>query len=357
MADKTPVIGVSQFKLLEKLCNAIAISGDEGEVRKIILEEVKPFADTVKVDALGNVLVTKNGTAEQRMRVMLDAHMDEVGFMLVNDDGDGLFTFAVIGGIDSRSLPGKQVLIGKNKIPAVIGARPIHLTTPEERQKKIPLDALRIDVGPGGSGKVKVGNTASFATKFRREGNSLFSKAIDNRIGCAILVELLKTAPENIDLCLSFSVQEEIGLRGAGVATFHFNPDLAIAVDATPANDLPVFDDSENTFYNTKLGAGPAIYTYDGGTLNDPRLIRFLVETAESAHIPYQYRQPGGGGTDAGSIHRAQSGVPTISVSVPHRYTHSAISISRVEDWKNTLALLHTALKRITPALLAQDRP
>lgn len=356
MADKTPVISASQFKLLEKLCNAIAVSGDEGEVRKIVLEEVKPYAETVKVDAIGNVLVTRPGTGSKRVRVMLDAHMDEVGFMLVNDDGDGLFSFDTVGGIDPRSLPGKQVLVGKNKVPGVIGARPIHLTTPEERQKKIPLEALRIDVGPGGSGKVKLGERASFATKFHRAGGSVFSKSVDNRIGVAILIELLKTAPENIDLCLSFSVQEEIGLRGAKVAAYHFHPDMAIAVDSTPAHDLPVYDGSENTFYNTKLGAGPAIYTFDAGTLNDPRLIRFLTETAQSAGIPFQYRQPGGGGTDAGAIHRVLAGVPVVSVSVPHRYTHTAISVFRVEDWKNTLALLHTSLKRITPALLAQER-
>ena len=357
MADKTPVIGVSQVKLLEKLCNASAVSGDEGEVRKIVLEEVKPYADTVKVDALGSVLVTRTGKAPERVRLMLDAHIDEVGFMLVNDDGDGLFSFEMIGGIDPRSLPGKQVLVGKNKLPGVIGARPIHLTSPEDRQRKIPVDALRIDLGPGGSGKVKVGERAVFATRFRRVGDSLFSKAIDNRIGVAILIELLKTAPENLDLCLSFSVQEEIGLRGARVAAFQFNPQMAIAVDATPANDLPVFDGSENTFYNTRLGAGPAVYTFDGGTLNDPRLIQLLAETATEAKIPFQYRQPGGGKTDAGEIHRAQAGVPSVSVSVPHRYTHTAISVSRVEDWKNTLLLLHAALRRITPALLSSDRP
>ena len=357
MAEKTPVIGATQFKLLEKLCNASAISGDEGEVRKIVMEEVKPFADTVKVDALGSVLVTRSGKASERVRVMLDAHMDEVGFMLVNDEGDGLFNFETIGGIDPRSLPGKQLLVGKNKLPAVIGARPIHLTTAEERQKKIPVDALRIDLGPGGSAKAKVGERAVFATRFRRAGASIFAKSIDNRIGVAILIELLKTAPENIDLCLSFSVQEEIGLRGAQVAAYHFNPDLAIVVDATPAYDLPVHDGSENTFYNTRLGMGPAIYTFDAGTLNDPRLIRFLAESAESARIPYQFRQPGGGGTDAGAIHRVRTGVPTVSVSVPHRYTHTAISLSRVDDWKNTLVLLFTALKRISPALLAQERP
>jgi endoglucanase len=132
---------------------------------------------------------------------------------------------------------------------------------------------------------------------------------------------------------------------------------MAIAIDATPAHDLPVHDGSENTFYNTKLGAGPAIYTFDAGTLNDPRLIRWLVETAESNGIPYQLRQPGGGGTDAGAIHRALAGIPTVSVSVPHRYTHTAILLSRIDDWKNTLALVHSALTRITPGLLAQERP
>jgi endoglucanase len=350
-----PNITEKQFKLLEKLCNACAVSGDEGEVRKIILEEVKPYADTVKVDALGNVLVTKNGSGEDKVKVMLDCHMDEVGFMLVADDSDGLYRFELVGGIDVRQLPGKQVFVGKDKIPGVIGARPIHLTTAEERQKKMPLDALRIDIGP--AGKAKIGDRAAFATQFRRVGPSLMAKSIDNRIGCVILIDLLKTAPANVDLCLSFSVQEEIGLRGAKVAAFHFAPDMAIAIDSTPANDLPVHDGGENTFYNTKLGAGPAIYTFDSGTLNDPRLVRFLAQIGDEAKIPYQFRQPGGGGTDAGAIHRARAGVPTVSVSVPHRYTHTAISLARVDDWKNTLALISAALKRITPELLKADRP
>ncbi len=350
-----PNITEKQFKLLEKLCNACAVSGDEGAVRKIILEEVKPYADTVKVDALGNVLVTKNGSGENKVKVMLDCHMDEVGFMLVADDGDGLYRFELVGGIDVRQLPGKQVFVGKDKTPGVIGARPIHLTTADERQRKMPLDALRIDIGP--AGKAKIGDRATFATQFKRVGPSLMAKSIDNRIGCVILLDLLKNAPANVDLCLSFSVQEEIGLRGAKVAAFHFNPDLAIAIDSTPANDLPVHDGVENAFYNTKLGAGPAIYTFDRGTLNDPRLIRFLAQTGDEEKIPYQFRQPGGGGTDAGAIHRARAGVPTVSVSVPHRYTHTAISLSRVDDWKNTQALISAALKRITPDLLKEERP
>lgn len=348
-------ISEQHFELLEKLCNASAVSGDEGEVRKIILEAVTPLADTVKVDALGNVLVTRQGSAPDRLRVMLDCHMDEVGFMLVADDGDGLYRFELVGGIDVRQLPGKQVLVGREKLPGVIGARPIHLTTAEERQKKIPLDALRIDLGPGG--KAKPGDRATFATRFQRVGDAILAKAIDNRMGCVILLALLENAPANVDLCLSFSVQEEIGLRGARVAAFHFQPDLAIAVDATPANDLPVHDGSENTFYNTRLGGGPAIYTFDAGTLNDPRLIRWLARAGDEAGIPYQFRQPGGGGTDAGAIHRSRAGVPSVSVSVPHRYTHSAVSLARVEDWQNTLRLLTAALERLTPDLLREERP
>jgi endoglucanase len=150
-------------------------------------------------------------------------------------------------------------------------------------------------------------------------------------------------------------VQEEIGLRGAKVAAQYFSPDLAIAIDSTPANDLPLYEDGENISYNTKLGSGPAIYVMDGSTLHDPRLVRFLLETAEAEKIPCQLRQPGGGGTDSGAIQRSLAGIPTVSVSVPHRYTHSPVSISRIDDWKNTLSLLHAALKRITPQLIARS--
>jgi endoglucanase len=344
-----PTFGNAQLRLLEKLCNVIAISGDESEVRKIVLEEIKPLADEVKVDALGSVLATKAGRGRNRTRVMLDAHMDEVGFMIVADDGEGLYRFEMVGGIDVRHLVGKQVYVGKARTPAVIGAKPIHLMETEDYKKKVPLDALRIDVGPGG--KASVGDRAGFATRFRRVGPSIMAKSIDDRIGVATLIELFKQAPPNVDLCAAFSVQEEIGLRGAKVAAQYFHPDLAIAIDSTPAHDLPLHDNSENVAYNTKLGHGPAIYIADGSTLHDPRLVRFLRETAAAEEIPYQLRQPGGGGTDSGAIQRSLAGIPTVSVSVPHRYTHSPISIARVEDWKNTLNLLHAALKRITPEL------
>ena len=136
------------------------------------------------------------------------------------------------------------------------------------------------------------------------------------------------------------------------MAAQYFDPDLAIAIDSTPANDLPLHDGSENTKYNTKLGLGPAIYVADGSTLHDPRLVRFLRETAEAEGIPYQIRQPGGGGTDSGAIQRSLAGIPTVSVSVPHRYTHSPVSIARVDDWKHMLNLLDAVLKRITPEVV-----
>jgi endoglucanase len=286
---------------------------------------------------------------------MLDAHMDEVGFMIVGDDGDGLFRFEIVGGIDLRQLPGKQVVVGRNHLPGIIGARPIHLATPDELRRRIPLDALRIDLGPGG--KASVGDRVVFAPGFRRVGPSLLSKALDNRLGVAVLIELLRTPlSDRLELCAAFTVQEEIGSRGAKVAARHFAPDLAIVVDSTPAHDLPLWDGAENTIYNTRLGYGPAIYNVDAGTISDPRLVRFLARTAEAENIPFQLRQPGGGGTDAAGIHQQLAGIPAVSVSTPHRYTHSAASVARLDDWQNTIALVHAALARITPALLREDR-
>ncbi|MBV6451364.1 MAG: putative aminopeptidase YsdC [Anaerolineales bacterium] len=357
-----PTFGTPQLKLLEKLCNAIAVSGDEGEVRKIVLAEIEDYADDVRVDALGNLLATKRGRGKptssraetKRTRVMLDAHMDEVGFMLVADDGEGIYRFETVGGMDARHLVGKQVYVGKERTPGVIGGKPIHLMESSEVTRKVPVDALRIDIGL--TGKAKVGDRAGFATKFRRVGPSVMAKSLDNRFGVATVIELFKHAPSNLDLCAAFTVQEEIGLRGAKVAAQTFNPDLAIAIDSTPAYDLPDYDGNENAAYNTKLGLGPAIYIADGSTLHDPRLVRFLQAVAAAGKIPYQLRQPGGGGTDSAAIQRALAGIPTVSVSVPHRYTHSPVSVSRVDDWKNTLALLHAALRKITPELVGKGR-
>jgi len=356
-ASKVPEIGKSQFELLEKLCNATAVSGDEHEVRQIVLEEVKPVADEVEVDALGNVLATRFGHGENRVRVMLAAHMDEIGFMIVKKHDDNLFQFERIGGIDERQLPGKAVLVGREHLSGVIGAKPIHMTTPDERKKKIAVDSLRIDMGPEIGDKVKPGDRATFATRFKVVGPSIRAKALDDRLGVAMLIELLKHAPGNIDLLAAFTVQEEVGLRGARVAAYRFNSDMAIAVDSTPAYDLPHWDDEDqNVQYNTRLDEGPAIYVMDRATIADRRLVTLLTDSAQEEDIPFQFRQPGGGGTDAGVIHKTRAGIPSISVSVPSRYAHTAIGLARIDDWANTLRLLHAALIRVTPDLLAGER-
>lgn len=360
-----PRIGATQIRLLERLCTTNAVSGDEGAVRKIVIDEIRPYVSDLRIDALGNVLAVRQGQGADRLRVMLAAHMDEVGFMIVQDEEQGIFRFELVGGLDVRQLVGKPVSVGKDRTPGVIGAKPIHLSTSEERQKPITLETLRIDVSPDNARKVKVGDWATFATPFKRLGPSLSAKALDDRLGVVNLIELIKHAPDNIDLMVAFTVQEEVGLRGARVAAYALDPQLAFVIDATPANDLPPWnagvcdnpaDCAENTRYNTRLGAGPAIYVADAATLSDPRLIRYVMDIAERSGIPYQIRQPGSGGTDAGAIHKQRAGVPSLSISVPARYLHTPVSICRLGDWKNTLALLHVVLSHLTPAILQVAR-
>ena len=345
--------GDEQIALLEKLCNASAVSGVEKEARVIVQEALDGIADEVTVDALGNLLVTRKARHKNGLRVMLAAHMDEVGFILTSDEKDGLFRFEIVGGIDVRQLVGKAVLVGEKNAPAVIGTAPIHLLEADDLQRKVPLASLRIDLGPGGADKARVGDRAVFATRFKQAGPSVMAKALDDRVGVATLIELVKNAPPNIEILAAFTVQEEIGLRGARAAGYSMNPDMAVVLDCTPANDLPHWEDeTENTRYNTRLGAGPAIYVADRATLSDPRLIRWLVEAADSSKIPYQFRQPGSGGTDAGAIHLQREGVPSVSVSVPARNVHSPIMVARISDWQNMLSLLFTALSRATPEML-----
>jgi putative aminopeptidase FrvX len=361
-----------RLALLERLCNASAVSGDEGEVRAIVLEElrepVRQTGGSIKIDAMGNVLVVCPADQSQQLRsgsplkVMLAAHMDEVGFMLTSEEEKGFFRFDIVGGIDQRALAGKPVLVGREHIPGVIGTKPIHLTKPDEINQVIKLDNLRIDLGAENKA-VKAGDRVVFATRFTRLGPSLRAKALDNRLGVATLIQLVKSfaqAPANIELQAAFTVQEEIGLRGARVAAYALDPHLAIAIDSTPAYDLPHWDDGEpgweNAVYNTRLGAGPAIYLSDSSTISDPRLINHMVQTAETLSIPYQFRQPGGGGTDAGSIHKQRAGIPSLSISVPGRYHHTSASLARISDWEHTLALLYAALVRLPSDILALDR-
>ncbi|MEJ2757273.1 MAG: hypothetical protein P8046_02215, partial [Anaerolineales bacterium] len=268
---KKPSVGAAQIKLLERLSNACAISGDEGEVRKIVLSEIREVADEISSDAIGNILAIRKGSGRKRLRVMLAAHMDEVGLMITSDEGKGIFRFHIVGGVDPRNLAGKQVLVGKNKIPGVIGLGPVHLISASDRKGAVSLKSMRVDVGPSNAGKVSIGDRAAFTTKFIRIGPSLRGKALDDRVGVASLITLLKNPPENIDLLAAFTVQEEVGLRGAKVAAYTLNPDMGIALDCTPCLDMPNWDDRENTQYRSQFDHGPAIYVGDGSTLADPR--------------------------------------------------------------------------------------
>lgn len=356
-----PGIGTPQIRLLESLCAASAISGQESEVRKLVQSALEGHADELRTDALGNLLVSKKGSSRGgRLKVLLAAHMDEVGLMVTGDDKDGIFRFDVVGGLRGSQLVGKTVIVGKDHVPGVIGFKPIHLTTSSERGTAVSVDSLRIDIGNAPNGKVKVGDRVTFTPNFRVLGRgasrSIASKALDDRIGVASLIELVRHAPPGIDLCAAFTTQEEIGVRGAQVAAHHFEPDIAIALDCSPANDLPHWDGDENTQYNTRLGSGPAIYIADRGTLSDPRLVRHFASVAETEGIPYQYRQAGGGGTDASAMHRVHGGVPSMSISVPGRYLHTASGLVSFSDWQNTFRLVHAALSQMKPALLKQPR-
>lgn len=352
-----PLVGEKQLDLLETLSNAIGVSGCEDEIRRIVIDAIKLDVDEYRIDAMGNILAVKHARSSNALRVMFAAHMDEVGFMLVEDSGEGIFAFERVGGIDERQLVSKQIVAGSNHISGIIGSKPIHLSSLEEIHHSVSVESMRIDVSPANAGKLKVGDYATFATKFQRNGGSLFGKALDDRLGVASLIELTKKDTRNLEILFAFTVQEEIGLRGARIAAFDFKPDMAFVIDSTPAHDFPAIEEgTENSQYNCRLGEGPAIYLSDAGTISDPRLIRFLVKIAEENHIPYQFRQPGGGGTDAGAIHLTGTGIPIVSISVPGRYAHSPIMHAKIKDWENTLALLDMILKKVDRSILSVDR-
>ncbi|MFN3308455.1 MAG: M42 family metallopeptidase [Anaerolineales bacterium] len=356
-----PTIFPEQLRLLEKLCNAIAVSGNEGEVRRLVIDQIKPYVQEMRIDALGNLLVRQKKEDQKSLTVMIAAHLDEVGFMLTSEEDreEGIFRFELVGGIDPQWLAGKPVQVGKEHSKGVIGCKAIHLTTAEERRSSFTVEGLRVDLGAGG--KAKVGDWGTFATQFQRLGGSVRAKAIDNRIGVATVIELLKYDYPNLNLVAAFTVQEEVGLRGAKVAAYALNPDVAIVVDCTPAYDLPLqFEDSfyppENEQYNTRLGFGAAIYLSDRATISDPRLVTHFVRTAEEKGIRYQFRQAGGGGTDAGAIHLQRLGIPSLSISVPGRYLHTPASIARISDWESTLQLIYHALQTLSADILNSER-
>ena len=344
---------------LEQLSNAFGPSGDEGDVRKIIIEAIKPHADEWRVDTMGNLFVTRNHRGKvsgKPLRVMVTAHMDEVGFLISEVKSDGLLEFKPIGGFDQRVLPGKTVVVGKDRLPGVIGVKPIHLLGKDEYNKVGKIDTMTIDIGANSDSdsKVSAGDYATFATTYsyfggrarnRKDRGLVKGKAFDNRAGCALLIELLK-GDYPIDLIAVFTVQEEIGLRGARVAAYAANPDLAFILECTAADDLPRTDEDADEGY-PRLGNGPAITVMDRSFIADRRLVDLLIETATVEKLPYQFKRPGIGGTDAGAIHLAREGIPSAVVSMPARYIHGPASVLDLSDFQTSASLMEAVLKRL----------
>lgn len=345
--------------LLKQLTEAVGVSGAEKEVRLLIRDLIADHVDEWSVDTMGNLLATKRGTGEYDMRVLVDAHMDEVGLLVIEIDNNGMLKFVKVGGFDDRALLGKVVQVGPNKVTGVIGARAVHLLKGDEYTKVVKADAMRIDIGAknkdGAAAKVSVGDYAAFVTPYEEVatagGRTAIGKAFDNRAGCAALIELLRRKPYPFDLIAAFTVQEEIGLRGARVAAFAAQPDVALVLESTPAYDLPNEKDMPT---NAALGKGVAVYVMDARTIQDPRLVAHIVRTAEAQGIPYQIRQPGGGGTNTGAIQRGAAGVAAATLAVPGRYAHTPTMMISLDDYDHIVRLADAALRGLTPELGAR---
>jgi putative aminopeptidase FrvX len=343
-------------ELLKNLTEAVGVASYENEVRLLLVDLIKKHVDEWHVDAMGNIIALKKGTGASDLRVLVDAHMDEVGLMITGYDTNGTLKFETVGGFNNRTLLGKVVQVGPQKITGVIGARPIHLLTGSQRNSVVKQDTMRIDIGAknkdAAKGKVNVGELAAFVTNYEEVGPCAIGKSFDDRAGCAALVELLQGKPYPFDLYASFSVQEEVGLRGATVVGHSVNPDAAIVLECTPAYDLPTKDD---TSPNVALGKGPSIYVMDRVTIQDPRVVSHITRTAVANNIPFQIRKPGGGGTNTASIQRSQGGIPTATIAVPGRHAHTPVMMINLEDYANVVKLADAALRSLTPDIVKRN--
>lgn len=350
-----PYITAEMKDLLCRLTNANGGAGDEGKVRDLIIDEIRPYVDEIRIDQLGNLIAHKKATSDDPIKLMVAAHMDEVALIVVDKDDKGYLEVRPAGGIDPKVLPAQPVIIGGDSIPGVFSARTVHLTSAEERGSVMGIDKLRVVVSKDQLPKINPGDYVYFTTHYQELGDAIAAKALDDRVGCVNLIWLLKHAPANLDFYGVFTVQEELGLRGAQVAAFQIRPELAFAFDTTPAIDPPFLDEDQvNVEFNTKSGQGPAIYTVDRGQIHNQKIIRYLISVAEQNDLPYQLRQPGGGGTDSTAIHLTAEGILSQSVSVPVRYLHTPCSMMKVSDWEATLALLDLSFQGLTAEIIKE---
>jgi endoglucanase len=320
------------LEILKDLCNLPGISGREDKVRDYIISKIDGYCE-YETDPLGNLIAFKKGAKTPKNKIMLDAHTDEVGMIVTGIDSDGFIKFANVGGVETAVIIGRNVRIGEKNIPGVLGIKPIHLIEKDEEQMLPKKDDLYIDIGAKSKEEalslVSLGEEIHFESEFIEFGDGFIkSKAIDDRAGCAVMIDLIRSELE-YDCWFSFSVQEEIGTRGAAVSAFTVNPDYAIVLETTTAADISGVKGEERVCV---CGNGGAISFMDRATVYDIDLYRKALDVARSNNIKAQTKTRVAGGNDAGAIHKSRGGVKVLTISVPTRYLHSPCCVCKYED-------------------------
>ena len=326
--------------LLKQLCRQNGVSGDEDAIRAFIREQAAPYADSIRTDALGNLIVCKKGRRSDGAKLLLCAHMDEVGLIVTRVTDEGFCKFDFVGGVDRRVAIGKPVVLGPENIPGVIGLKAIHLVSREEGKKVPKTDSMYIDIGAADKDEalalVQPGTYGSFLGEPEELGEGMLkAKAIDDRIGCAIMLSLLKEELP-MDVTFAFTAQEEVGTRGAFAAAFSVKPDIALVLETTTAADLPGVEGHRRV---CAPGRGPVISYMDGGTIYDRGLFVDLRRLAEDNGIPWQTKEYIAGGNDARTIQRSRAGVRVAALSAAVRYLHAPASVGSLADFEDMLAL------------------
>lgn len=332
-------------EILKTLCDEYGISGNESTVASRIIGMIEDYADSYYVDNLGSVIAFKKGTRTPAKKILIDAHTDEVGMIVTGFAADGGLCFTTVGGVDARVILGRRVLVGEDRIPGVIGTKAIHMQSEEERKTAVPVDKLYIDIGCSSKEEaqalVDYGDEVCFPAGFGTFGNGyLKGKAIDDRFGCAVMVELIRSELP-CDCWFSFSVQEEVGCRGAAASAFAVAPDYAIVLETTTAADLAGVSEPKSV---CTLGKGAVVGFMDRGTVYPRDLYKLCHQLGAEKGIPVQTKTMVAGGNDARSIHQAAGGIKTIAVSAPSRYLHSPFCVVKERDL--------TAVRDLTRALI-----
>ncbi|MBR5310616.1 MAG: M20/M25/M40 family metallo-hydrolase [Oscillospiraceae bacterium] len=334
---------------LEILSMARGTSGDESAVRKLIYDEVLAYPDCIaKTDNAGNLIVSKKGKTQPKNKLMFSAHMDEIGFIITHIEESGFLRFSCIGSVDSRVIVGKRLLVGRNAIPGLLGSKAIHLVKKEEFDNPTKTSDLYIDIGAENREEaeklVSIGDRAVFDSDFEKFGDGcVMGRALDDRAGCAMLMELLKEDAE-YDFTVCFTTREEIGGNGAPAAAFGVDPDIAVVVEATTAGDYPCVPGDK---FICKQGLGPVVSFRDNGTLYDMEIYQYIMELCGKENIPVQTKHGICGGNDAEAIHKARGGIRPVAVSLPARYIHSPYATLKISDMENTLALIKILSKNL----------